>query len=102
MAAATLPQSTTAGTSPARLLQFDGAPCAVLGLVTGIAAGPVAERLGTDRTGVVRADRIGLAVYAVGLLVSSGTRRARPALRAAAIGNVGREVASRAIAIRGT
>ncbi|KGH47287.1 hypothetical protein IN07_07785 [Modestobacter caceresii] len=95
MTALTLPPARTA---PVRLLQLDGVLCAAMGLVMGIAAGPVAELLGTDATGVVRGVGIALVVYAVGLVVSSRTRWARTALRAAAIGNIGWEVASLAVA----
>ncbi|MCZ2824727.1 hypothetical protein O2V60_10010 [Modestobacter sp. VKM Ac-2981] len=72
--------------------------CAATGLVTGIAAGPVAGLLGTGSTGVVRAVGLALVGYAVVLLVSSRTRRTRQALRAAALGNLGWEVASLAVA----
>ncbi|MCZ2813060.1 hypothetical protein O2W15_16615 [Modestobacter sp. VKM Ac-2979] len=95
MTTLTLPPARTA---PARLLQLDGGLCAAMGLVMAVAAGPVAELLGTDATGVVRAVGIALVVYAVGLVVSSRTRWARAALRAAAIGNLGWEVASLAVA----
>lgn len=95
MTALTLPPDRTA---PARLLQLDGVLCAAMGLVMAVAAGPVAELLGTDATGVVRGVGITLVVYAVGLVVSSRTRRARTALRAAAVGNLGWEVASLAVA----
>ncbi|GAA4751642.1 hypothetical protein GCM10023328_38420 [Modestobacter marinus] len=99
MTTTTLPRTGSAPSAPARLLQLDGALCATVGLVMGTAAGPVAELLGTDATGVVRAVGIALALYAAGLLVSSRTRWARPVLRAVAIGNLGWEVASLAVAV---
>jgi hypothetical protein len=90
------PISTT--TARTRLLRLDGALCAAMGLLAAGAAGPVADILGTGATGVVRGVGIALVVYAAGLVAVSGTRRAPAALRAAAVGNVGWEVASLAVA----
>ncbi|WP_369137566.1 hypothetical protein [Modestobacter versicolor] len=84
--------------APARLLQLDGALCAALGLLAATAAGPVAELLGTGATGVVRGVGVALVGYAVVLVAASRTRRARSVLRVAALGNVGWEVASLAVA----
>ncbi|MCZ2854770.1 hypothetical protein [Modestobacter sp. VKM Ac-2982] len=94
----TVPPTSRGTSAPARLLRLDGVLCAATGLVTGIAAGPVAGLLGTGSTGVVRAVGLALVGYAVVLLVSSRTRRTRQALRAAALGNLGWEVASLAVA----
>ncbi|MBB3675732.1 hypothetical protein FHX36_001467 [Modestobacter versicolor] len=98
MTALSTPLTTTAP-APARLLQLDGVLCAAMGLTAALAAGPVAELLGTTATGVVRGVGIALVVYAAGLLAAARSRWARPALRAAAIGNVAWEAASLAVAV---
>ena len=99
MTTVTRPPAPPAPSAAARLLQLDGVLCAAMGLTTGIAAGAVAELLGTPSTGIVRVVGIALVLYAVGLLAGSGTRWARPALRAAGIGNVGWAAASQAVAV---
>ncbi|WP_220036107.1 hypothetical protein, partial [Modestobacter versicolor] len=65
MTALSTPLTTTAP-APARLLQLDGVLCAAMGLTAALAAGPVAELLGTTATGVVRGVGIALVVYAAG------------------------------------
>ena len=97
MSTVTLPLAGPAA-SAAALLRLDGALCAAMGLAMAVAADPVATLVGTDATVVVRVVGIALVVYAIGLAVSAGTRWARPALRAAAIGNIAWEAASLAVA----
>jgi hypothetical protein len=66
--------------TPARLLQLDGALCAAMGAAMAVAAGPVSDLLGTDATGVVRAVGIALVAYAVALFASARGRWSRPVL----------------------
>ena len=84
--------------TPAPLLQLDGALCAAMGAVMAVAAGPVSDLLGTDETGMVRAVGIALVAYAVALFASARSRWSRPVLTAAGIGNIGWELGSLAVA----
>jgi hypothetical protein len=84
--------------TPARLLQLDGALCAAMGAAMAFAAGPVADLLGTEETGVVRAVGIGLVAYAIALFAGARSRWSRQLLIAAGIGNIGWELGSLSVA----
>ena len=92
----TTPTRDAAG--PRRLLQVDAALCAGLGLPLALAAGPVADLLGTTATTLLRWVGIALVVYALDLLLLARSRWARPAVLAAGAGSVLWELGSLAVA----